>query len=252
MTDRPTSDATEPARAAIWRDLLAVLLILTVAPMVALAATWAYTAASGAGDAGVLRPGILAERLALQSVVYFAALHGAVLVLTLLAAKALHADAGQRLGLSTPHLTPNGMLRAALLLLVPAALWLWCLARLMPEALAAEQGDFSRFVRSGEGALLFPVLTLLAPVAEEVLFRGFLLHVLQRTPFGFWGSAVLSSLLWAALHVGTSIWLRAHLVLAGIGLAWLVRRTGGLRLAIFLHVLFNTSLGLLLVLLAND
>lgn len=234
----------------VWRSLAAVALILAVAPVIALAATWGYTAASGAGLAGVVRPGVLAERQALQSVVYFAALHGSVLVLTLLAtARIDSARLGGLLGASMP--APR-YAKAALLVVAGGSLWLGFLFWLMPGELVAETGDFARYVRSGWGALLFPVLTLLAPLAEEALFRGVLFRALGATVLGAFGAALASSALWAALHVGTSPLVRVHLVVAGMGLCWLVKRTGSLRLAIFVHVLFNSALGLFLVMSVPD
>lgn len=235
----------------IWPRLAAVAAILAAAPVFALAATWAYTEASGASAAGVTAPGVLAERQALQSVVYFAALHGAVLALSLAAVRAFDGSI-RKLGLCAPAGRLRDDLLAGMVLLTCSALWLAFLAWLMPEAVAAETGDFARYVRSGWGMLLFPVLTVLAPIAEEVMFRGFLFSALRSTYLGLWGGAVLSSLLWSSLHVGTSLLVRGHLAAAGIGLCWLVARTGGLRRAIFLHVIFNSALGLVLVLMVPD
>jgi membrane protease YdiL (CAAX protease family) len=118
---------------------------------------------------------------------------------------------------------------------------------LVPETLMAEIGDYPRLVRAGWGALLAPVLCLLAPVAEELLFRGLVFGALSRSRIGDIGAAVSSSAAWAALHTGHTPEARLQLFAAGLLLCWAVRRGGSVRVAIWCHVLFNTCLSLLLL-----
>ena len=49
------------------------------------------------------------------------------------------------------------------------------------------------------------VVGLGAPLAEELLFRGFLLSALAKTRAGFAGAALISTSLWTALHAGYSL-----------------------------------------------
>ena len=70
-------------------------------------------------------------------------------------------------------------------------------------------------------------LVVLAPLGEELLFRGLLLRALVRR-LRFWPSAIITSLLFASAHPDSYVlWPRAiALVLTGLGLAWLYRRRG--------------------------
>ncbi len=93
------------------------------------------------------------------------------------------------------------------------------------------------------GLLVFAVLAVtVAPVLEELLFRGLVLRGLMlRT--GFWPAAVLSSLVFGALHAtaadvsGAAV--VASITLLGLGLCVLTRRTGRLGPGIGVHALHN-------------
>ncbi len=76
-------------------------------------------------------------------------------------------------------------------------------------------------------ALTVLAVVVLAPLGEELLFRGLLLRALVRR-VRFWAAAAISSLLFAAAHADAYlIWPRAlALVLTGLVLAWLYRWRG--------------------------
>ena len=96
----------------------------------------------------------------------------------------------------------------------------------------------------GGAALLLLAAVLLAPVVEELAFRGALLRALMRR-FGFWPSAVASSILFGLLHVGTvNSWAAAvftlpSLAVFGLLQCMLVRRRGDLGAAIGVHATTN-------------
>lgn len=75
--------------------------------------------------------------------------------------------------------------------------------------------------------LMVVALVVLAPLGEELLFRGLLLRALARR-FPFWPSALISSVLFASAHADSYIlWPRAvSLVGTGLALAWLYRWRG--------------------------
>jgi membrane protease YdiL (CAAX protease family) len=76
-------------------------------------------------------------------------------------------------------------------------------------------------------ALTVAAVVVLAPLGEELLFRGLLLRALVRR-LRFWPSAIISALLFTAAHADAYLlWPRA-LALAGTGvvLAWLYRWRG--------------------------
>jgi len=87
---------------------------------------------------------------------------------------------------------------------------------------------------------------LLAPVAEELMFRGALLRALERRGRVF--AAAGSALVFAAVHIlglgGDRIWASAAVALPpifgfGLVLAWLTFRTGRLGPAVFAHSGWN-------------
>ena len=77
----------------------------------------------------------------------------------------------------------------------------------------------------------------LVGVAEETMFRGYLLSTLTRG-MGFWPGAVLLSLLFAAAHIhnkGETVLGIAEVVTAGLALCLLLRVTGSLWMSIGFH-----------------
>ena len=99
---------------------------------------------------------------------------------------------------------------------------------------------------------------VLAPLAEEIMFRGVLLTALERRGRRF--GLVVSSLVFAAVHLlGLDIemlWQSALVVIPpifglGLLLGWLTQRTGRLGPAIFLHSGWN-MLAAFVLLLPDD
>ena len=87
-------------------------------------------------------------------------------------------------------------------------------------------------------------VAVLAPLWEEVVFRGLLFAALARR-FGFWPAALLSSALFAALHFEGSVALFAvatpQLLLFGVAMCWLLQRTGSLAAPIVFHAVHNAA-----------
>lgn len=81
---------------------------------------------------------------------------------------------------------------------------------------------------------------ILAPLWEELTFRGFLLSALAKSRLGFWLAAVVSSGLWTLLHTGYSWPGLMSVFLAGIGLSWIMLRTGSMRAVVVAHGVINT------------
>lgn len=63
----------------------------------------------------------------------------------------------------------------------------------------AQDTGFNRVMSSPELILAFISLVIVAPVAEEILFRGYLFGKLRKY-MPVWGAIVVSSLLFAAVH----------------------------------------------------
>jgi membrane protease YdiL (CAAX protease family) len=92
---------------------------------------------------------------------------------------------------------------------------------------------------------------IIAPIAEECFFRGFIfrglldrslnLRLSERTVrwnLGFWGAALPSGLLFAASHTQWGLLLPFTFV--GVLFAWVFLRTGSLWASILTHAGFNT------------
>ncbi|HET9368782.1 MAG TPA: CPBP family intramembrane glutamic endopeptidase [Vicinamibacterales bacterium] len=78
---------------------------------------------------------------------------------------------------------------------------------------------------------------IVSPIAEELLFRGFLFVALRRE-FSFWGAAAVSSLAFGAAHQGglTAV---LSATAAGMLFAWIVERSRSLWPAIGIHSAIN-------------
>jgi membrane protease YdiL (CAAX protease family) len=85
---------------------------------------------------------------------------------------------------------------------------------------------------------------VLAPVTEELMFRGLLLRSFLRR-LSFWPAALLSTLLFAAFHVYEvdtvlgAITLALSVAALGLGNCFVVRITGRLTPAIMVHATYN-------------
>jgi hypothetical protein len=84
--------------------------------------------------------------------------------------------------------------------------------------------------------LLVLVVVVLAPVIEELFFRGLLLRSLERR-VGRWGALIISSLVFGAVHLQALQFLA--LTVIGLVLGWLTQHFGRLGPAIWAHVAFN-------------
>ncbi len=83
-------------------------------------------------------------------------------------------------------------------------------------------------------------LVIMAPLAEEIFFRGFVFAGLIRYVGVVWAMA-FSGLVFATFHVtsGETIGLILPFALVGMTFAWLYYRTGSLWTSIGAHLLFN-------------
>lgn len=87
--------------------------------------------------------------------------------------------------------------------------------------------------------LMLGLAVLVAPVAEETIFRGYIYGVLKRH-IGAIGAACFSSALFAAMHVNLSA--LAPLFVLALFLTLAYEATGSLLVNIFMHAIFNLSM----------
>jgi hypothetical protein len=87
--------------------------------------------------------------------------------------------------------------------------------------------------------LLILAVTMLAPICEELVFRGFVFRVLADSRLGVVGAIVLTSLVWASLHTDKSWMGMAATFFTGLVWGWLRWRTQSTLTTIAVHVLNN-------------
>jgi membrane protease YdiL (CAAX protease family) len=103
--------------------------------------------------------------------------------------------------------------------------------------------EMDRLWASQGGAQFWAIVlaVLMAPVAEEYLFRGLLFRALDRE-WGGWKAILASAAFFAIYHPLVS-WLPVFAV--GVGSAWLFKKTGLLGASVLLHLVYNALVILL-------
>ena len=91
-------------------------------------------------------------------------------------------------------------------------------------------------------SLLFSSVVL-APVFEEIVFRGFLFQGL-KSKTGAWAAAVISSVLFAVVHTQYDVWGWISVGIMGMVACYLTHRTGSLTTAIAFHSIGNLLISL--------
>jgi hypothetical protein len=154
-----------------------------------------------------------------------------VVALTLLASMLLGGRPRDVLALQSPTGGWSTYIGAALAVLPFVVLWVGIMHGLAAPRLASAQP-----MLSSHWLMLLGILVL-GPLSDNLLFRGFLLSALSQTRLGYWGAALVSIGLLGVLRgrlsyplvdiIGIAAWLNMELVLA-----WLLWRTGSLRVTI--------------------
>ncbi|MFN4143834.1 CPBP family intramembrane glutamic endopeptidase [Aestuariivirga sp.] len=94
--------------------------------------------------------------------------------------------------------------------------------------------------------IVFPSVALGAPIAEEVIFRGQLFSALSSTRLGVSGTTLVTSALWALLHMSEP-WLSVGLIFVmGLVFGWMMYRFGSLWVTIACHGAWNGTYALII------
>jgi membrane protease YdiL (CAAX protease family) len=97
----------------------------------------------------------------------------------------------------------------------------------------------SAYRSAGSLPLLFIVICLLAPISEELIFRGFLYKGLSCSRLGATGAIILTSLSWAALHLQYDVYEIVSIFVFGLILGIARTRTKSVVPSILMHVAIN-------------
>jgi len=162
-----------------------------------------------------------------------------VLLLVLFARRA-SAGAAVYLGLIWPRRGEVAFGIAALVVVVLAGNALsWLLGR--PIVTPFQVDIYTTASTSGWLLWLWLAVVVVTPIGEEILFRGFLFRGLLRSPRDVWPVIVVSSLLWALIHVQYDWYVIGQVFAFGLLLGWIRWASGSTILAILLHALINTE-----------
>jgi membrane protease YdiL (CAAX protease family) len=94
---------------------------------------------------------------------------------------------------------------------------------------------------SGSLLLFFLAVVIVAPISEEIAFRGFLFRGLSASWLGVSGATILTSAAWAAMHVQYDAFTLAQIFFIGLLLGWIRWASGSTLLTIVLHMLANLT-----------
>ena len=146
-------------------------------------------------------------------------------------------DALVRLGLRAFELSAFGWMFLMLLLYyVGAAIFGLLVVQPDQEDIGKELGVCNPGVGIAIAAVL--LIVVIAPLTEELFFRGFFFGGL-RGRWGLWPSALVSGAVFGLVHAPTGPTAAIPLAGLGVGLAWLYEKTGSIWPSITAHFLNN-------------
>ncbi|NCU88337.1 MAG: CPBP family intramembrane metalloprotease [Proteobacteria bacterium] len=99
--------------------------------------------------------------------------------------------------------------------------------------------DFFEYSKAVPVWMISIVFIIGAPIAEELLFRGYLYSQLKNTKLGISGAIFLTSLLWTALHAQYDIDILFSLFFLGLVLGYVRYKYNSVYLAIAIHAIHN-------------
>lgn len=126
----------------------------------------------------------------------------------------------------------------AVVYLIVAALVMWLATAALPfiDFNQVQDTGFNGISRQYEYLLAFVALVIVAPVAEEVIFRGYLFGKLNKH-LPLWASILITSLIFAIVHFAWNVGVDVFIL--SIVLCLLRVISGSLWPSIFLHMLKN-------------
>lgn len=109
------------------------------------------------------------------------------------------------------------------------------LQELMPELPNWIESEFDMILANRWGYL---VIGLLAPIAEEIVFRGAILKSLLNSPLSAGAAITVSAVLFALIHFNPAQ--MPHAFLVGLLLGWMYQRTGSILPCVAYHWVNNS------------
>jgi len=223
-----------------WSSLGWVVLALTVATVSIFPLGFTYYTLSGL-------TGIRLDGQNLQQLGYAAFSAVAVVVIALAAAR--RADWKVYLGLVWPRSSLIGLAFAVLAVEVAFNVGLFSLLPVSDDSSPGILDEYQAAIGNPVAMTLFFLsLAVVAPVSEEIAFRGFILRGWMSTRLGVVGAIVLSSLLFAAIHGPNQLAVFISLFVGGMLLATMRWLSGSIVPTILMHATWNLGIGILIAL----
>jgi membrane protease YdiL (CAAX protease family) len=96
---------------------------------------------------------------------------------------------------------------------------------------------------AGAPAILFLLIAAVvaAPIGEEIMFRGFLFRGWAASPLGVTGTIILTSAVWAAIHVQYDWFGIVQVFCLGLLFGWVRARSGSTLLTMMMHSVCNIA-----------
>jgi membrane protease YdiL (CAAX protease family) len=246
----PSGPLTGPP-ALSWRLALAVLaltiLIVAGASLAGLAGGLMYERYAGLATAGARAAGEIEALGAKHLAVYLAGFQIATVLLTLAAAHLLRRSGMRFFPVVWPRRGLFILPLSVVALLIMASLGGALVYQFDKPAFETDMKPFAALAHTDAMWVLLATAAVGAPIAEELLFRGFLFSVLRASPLGFAGAALVSAVFWSSLHANYSLYGMALVLMIGVYLAWLRERTESLVPSLVCHAAYN---GLIVLALA--
>lgn len=117
---------------------------------------------------------------------------------------------------------------------------------LVPEQMLRDLRPYAELARGPMFLVGLLVIGVGAPLSEEFLFRGFLFSGLAGSRLGVRGAALVTTLLWTAMHAGYAVTGLLEIFAVGLIFAWLLWKTGSLRVTLLCHAIYNALIMLAL------
>ena len=96
---------------------------------------------------------------------------------------------------------------------------------------------------AGAPAVLFLLIAAVvaAPIGEEIMFRGFLFRGWSASPLGVAATIVVTSAIWAGIHVQYDWYGVVQVFCLGLLFGWVRARSGSILLTMMMHALCNIA-----------
>jgi len=125
-------------------------------------------------------------------------------------------------------------LGAQVVLMVGWDLFTWAIGREFIPAFMQEA-----YENAGARPLLLFAVAVGAPFFEEIFFRGFLLEGLSRSRLGIWGAILITSAVWALVHLQYDPYEMFSVFMLGLVFGYARHKSGSLIAPMGMHALAN-------------